>query len=348
MAKGTKPENPFQVLEEKYGKNSIVLANSKGFDKVKEVTSTGSFNLDRAIGIGGIPKGGKITQILGGESASKTTLSLHIIANEQKKGNLCAFLDVEGTLDLDYAQAIGVDLSKLYLVDVEMFLEKKKDSEIKAISGEEWLDVLCDLLATKQFGIIVVDSVAELCPMSELAAGMTSAGIGPMARMMSKSLRGITAHLLSTNTGLILLNQYRMSPGKYGDPRIEATGEALKFYTALKIEISKSLDKDANGVYGIVVKAKITKSKVAPPFKECEYYVEFGRGIDRSGEIIDLAVEYKLIDKGGSWYTVKNLDTGEQIHKCQGEVELRKFLEDNGDFMVVLEEKVIQLLKGEE
>lgn len=341
MAKEVKEKDPFATLNEKYGKGAILAANSKGFDKVKEVTSTGSLTLDIATSIGGIPKGGKITQIIGGESASKTTLSLHIIAEEQKKGNLCAFLDVEGTLDLEYAKEIGVDLSKLYIVNVDTLLEKKKDAETKAISGEEWLEILCDLLDTKQFGIIVLDSAAELCPKAELEGGQSYSGIGVMARMMSKGLRAITAKLIPTNTGLVILNQYRMSPGKYGDPRVEATGEALKFYTALKIEISKSLDKDGDGVYGIQVKAKITKSKVGIPYGECTYYVEFGKGIQRLDEIIEIAVEHKLIEKrtGGHYFR------GE-TKLAHGSDNLKQLFVDNIEFASEIEVLVMDKLKN--
>lgn len=335
-------KDPFAALNEKYGKGVIIPANSKGFDKVKEVTSTGSLTLDIATDIGGVPKGGKITHIIGGESSSKTTLSLHIIAEEQKKGNLCGFLDVEGTFCSEYAESIGVNLSRLYLISVETFLEKKKDTEVQAISGEEWLEILCDMLDTKQFGIIVLDSAAELCPMMELNGSLQNTTIGPMARMMSKALRTITAKLIPTNTGLVILNQYRMSPGKYGDPRVEATGEALKFYTALKIELSKSLDKDGDGVYGIQVKAKITKSKVGKPYGESLYYVEFGKGIQRLDEIIELAVEYKLIEKraGGHYFQ------GE-TKLAHGADNLKQFFIDNEEFSTQMEIDVMSKLKNQ-
>lgn len=336
----TEKGNPFQALEAKYGKNTIVKASSSGFDKVNESTSTGSLTLDLATGINGVPKGGKITHILGKESASKTTLSLHIIAEEQKKGNMCAFLDVEGTLSLEYAVSIGVKLDMLYLVDVEMLLKRKKDSEIKAVSGEEWLEILCDLLDTKEFGIIVVDSIAELCPMSELQNGVQSGGIAGIGRMMSKSLRTINAKLLPTNTGLVFLNQYRTNIGGYGNPYVECAGEAMKYYTSLKIEITKSLDKDTEGVYGLDVKAKITKSKVSIPYKEAAYYVEFGKGIVREHEILDLGVEMGIINKAGG-------------HHSHGETKLGnsrdnsiKFLVDNSEYTITLAEEIVGRIKN--
>jgi recombination protein RecA len=232
-----------------------------------------------------------------------------------------------------------VDESKLYIVNVETFLDKKKESETKAISGEEWLEILGDLLDTKQFGIIVLDSAAELCPKAELEGGQSYSGIGVMARMMSKGLRTITAKLLPTNTGLVILNQYRMSPGKYGDPRVEATGEALKFYTALKIEISKSLDKDGDGVYGIQVKAKITKSKVSAPYGTASYYVEFGKGIQRIDEIIDLAIEHKIIKSATGHYSYNE----EKL--CHGFDKLKQLFIDNSEFATDVECKVLEKLK---
>ena len=341
MAKEVKEKSfadKMSALEEKYGKHSIVKANSSTIERVKEVTPTGSLTLDIATGIGGVPKDGKITHILGKESSSKTTLSLHIIAKEQEKGNPCAFLDVEGTLDLGYAEAIGVNLNMLYLVNVEMLLKKKKDSEVAAVSGEDWLEICCDLIDTKEFGIIVLDSIAELCPMSELAAGIKAGGIAGIGRLMSKSLRTINAKLIPTNTGLVMLNQYRTNIGGYGNPFIEVSGEAMKYYTALKIEITKSLDKDSDGVYGLDVKAKITKSKVSIAHKEATYYVEFGKGIQRVNEILTLAEELKVLSKTGSWYV-----DGEN-KMSNGYEAMLQFLKDNPEYARDIEDRVMQKL----
>ena len=332
-------EDKMQVLEEKYGKNSIVKANSSTIERVKEVTSTGSLTLDLATGIGGVPKDGKITHILGKESSSKTTLALHIIAEEQKKGNICGFLDVEGTLSLDYAEAIGVDLDKLYIVNVEMLMKKKKPDEIQAISGEEWLEVLCDMIDTKEFGILVLDSIAELCPMMELSAGIRAGGIAGIGRLMSKSLRTINAKLIPTNTGLVMLNQYRTNIGGYGNPFIEVSGEAMKYYTALKIEITKSLDKDSDGVYGLDVKAKITKSKVSIAFKEAAYYVLFGKGIQRTNEVITLAEDLGLFTKAGSHYSYKDAKIG------NGYDNVVQFANDNPGWTEELETQVLEAIK---
>lgn len=329
-----------QMLEEKYGKNSIVKASSSGIERIKESTSTGSLTLDLATGINGVPKDGKITHILGKESSSKTTLALHIIAEEQKKGNICGFLDVEGTLSLDYAEAIGVQLDKLYIINVESLLKKKKDTEIQAISGEEWLEILCDMIDTKMFGILVVDSIAELCPMMELSAGIKAGGIAGVGRLMSKSLRTINAKLLPTNTGVVFLNQYRVNIGGYGNPYIECAGEAMKYYTALKIEITKSLDKDSDGVHGLDVKAKITKSKVSIAHKEAAYYVEFGKGIQRVNEIAELAEEYSIVTKAGNTYSYNDAKL------AVGADSYLTFLKDNPELTVEIESKVLHALKG--
>ncbi len=334
-------EDKMTKLEEKYGKNSVITANK--LERISDYTPTGSISLDIATGIGGVPKNGKITYIIGKESSGKTTLLLHIIAEEQKKSPdaKCAFLDAENTIDVAYAEAIGVDLSRLYILDVKALLKRKKPDELQKVSGEEWLQLACDLIETKEFGIVGLDSIAELCPMAELVAGLTSVGIAPMGRMLSKALRTITATLAPTNTGLVLLNQYRVSPGAYGNPYIDAAGEALKYYISLKIEISKKLDKDADGVYGLDIVAKITKSKVGIPHKEATYYIEFGKGIVRMYEILDLAEEHKVIKKTGSWY----LSEDGESKLANGREAMLLFLADNSEYYTDLECRVLEKLK---
>lgn len=329
------------LLEAKYGKGSLVKANA--IDHVNEYTGTGSLTLDQAIGQGkGIPKEGKITHIVGQPSASKTTLSLHIIAEEHRKNETveCAFLDIEGTLMLDYAESIGVDLSRLWLIDVKALLKKKKPDDIQGISGEEWLDILCDLISTNRFGIIVLDSIAEMCPMMELQAGQTQGSIAGIGRMMSKSLRSITARLLPTNTGLVLLNQYRMSPGKYGNPYVEAAGEAMRYYTALKIELSAAPAKDDGEIVGLDVKAKITKSKIGNPYGEGNYYVLFGKGIQRINEILILAEELGIFTKTGSWYV-----DGEQ-KMSNGYDAMLQFMKDNVEYSIDVERRVLEKIEN--
>lgn len=337
MAKTVETEELSIKLEKLFGKGTIIKASNERFTDIKEITSTGSLTLDKATKVGGVPKGGLITQILGKESSGKTTLALHIIAEEHKKNDeaMCAFLDVEGTFDSGYAAAIGVDLNRLHLVDQDMLIKhlKVEDKTRKSVSGEEWLDVLIGLLNTKEYGIIVLDSVATLTPLQEIQNGIAGGGqIARLGSLLSRSLRGINAALAGSNTGLIMLNQYRISPGKYGNPFVEAGGEALKYYTALKIELSKSLDKDEDGKYGIYVKAEVTKSKIGIPYGKCQYYIEFGKGIIRVREIFEIAVEAGIIEKGGSWFTLPGIET-----KIQGEDKVIQYLIDNPNFTKTIE-----------
>ena len=327
-------------LEELFGKGTVISASSIKLQNVKEWTSTGSLTLDLATK-GGIPKGGLCTCILGKESASKTTLLLSIIAQEQKKNPeaICAFCDVEGTLDLEYAEnGCGVDLNRLHLIDRESLLKANGIKDRDIISGEEWIEIACKLLKSNLYEIVGFDSVAALIPMAEITNGVAGAQIGRIAALMSKAYRAINSALSVSKSAFVYLNQYRMNPGGYGNPFIEPAGEAMKYLQALKIEISKSLDKDTDGVYGIVVKGKITKSKVCVPFKEFEYYVEFGKGIKQSYEIINLGVELGIITKTGNTYSWKDTKLG------VGMGQLESFLEDNPELMEQIKEEVLSKL----
>lgn len=328
-------------LEELFGKGTVITASSKKLANVKEWTSTGSLTLDLATK-GGIPKGGLCTCILGKESASKTTLLLHIIAEEQKKNPeaICAFCDVEGTLDLEYASSgIGVDLNRLHLIDRESLLKTNGVKDRDIISGEEWIEIACKLLKSNLYEIVGFDSVAALIPMSEITAGVAGAQIGRIAALMSKAYRAINSALSVSKSAFVYLNQYRMNPGGYGNPFIEPAGEAMKYLQALKIEISKSLDKDTDGAYGIIVKGKITKSKVCIPWKEFEYYVEFGKGIIPSYEVMNLAIEHE-ITKVGNTYSYGETKLG------VGQTQLENFLNDNPELLKEIQEKVIARVKS--
>ena len=318
-----------KTLETKFGKGSIVKATSR--EVVTEFTSTGSITLDLATGIGGIPHGGKITQICGLNQASKTTLLLHIIREDQKKtGKPSAFLDVEGTLDLTYAKNIGVDLDKMYIIN-------PTNLNAEDISGEEWLNICAELVATNEFSIIGMDSIAALTPKSEFQ-GADTVGMGKLSRMLSQGFRLITAKLLRAECALVLLNQYRINIGGYGNPYVEAGGEALKYYTAMKIDLSKSLDKDTStkDVYGIIVKAKVTKNKFANPYLSGEYYVEFGKGIVPSYEVINLGIEQGVITKTGNTYTYGETKLG------VGQGQLEEFLNDNNELLLEIQAKVLE------
>lgn len=320
-------------LEERFGKGTILKASERKFNEIKHWCPSGSLTLDMATGGKGIPKDGKTTCILGKEGSSKTTLALHIIGEEQKQGGLCAFLDVEGSIDLEYAESIGVDLSRLHLIDRVSLLKSLGVKDREIISGEEWLELLCKVLDSNVYEIVVFDSVAALIPMAEITTGLTGGRLAGVASMMSKAYRAVNASLSVSKSGFVYLNQYRMNPGGYV-PLVEPGGEAWKYLQVLKIEISKSLDKDGEGdVGGIMVKGKITKSKVCIPYKRFEYYVEFGLGIVKVQEIIDLSIANGNIEKAGAWYVVDG-------NKLQGEDKVKQFLLDNPDYMIVLENKI--------
>lgn len=340
MAK-VKIEDTLNQLDDLFGKGVIEKA-SDALHEVKSWTNTGSITLDRATGGKGIPKGGKTTCILGKESSSKTTLAQHIIAEEHKKGGLCAFLDVEHSLDLSYATNIGIDTNLLHIVNRERLLKSLGVKDRIVVSAEEWIDLLCKMLQSNIYEIVVLDSVAALQPMSEISSGMSGGRIASIASVMSKAYRTISNSLSNSKTGFIYLNQYRINPGGYGNPFIEPAGEALRYLQDLKIEISKSLDKDSDGVYGIDVKGKITKSKVCIPYKEFSYYVEFGKGIQRWKEIMDIAIEEEIIEKAGNTYSFE----GEKLGVGIGQLE--DALRNNPDLLLKIENKLFNTEKIEE
>lgn len=329
-----------QKLEATFGKGTIVSAKEKRLEEVKEWIPTGSLTLDLATGGKGIPKGGKCTCLLGKESASKTTLLLHIIAEEQKKGNLCVFLDAEGTLDLIYAENIGVNLDLLHIIDRESMLKHFGIKDRAIIAGEEWLTITSELLQTNIYGVVGLDSVASLIPAADIANGVTGGRLASVASMATRGYRLINGALQTTTSAFIYTNQYRMNPGAYV-PLTEPFGEAWRYLQALKIEISKSVDKDDEGAYGIVVKGKISKSKVCDPWKKFEYYVEFGKGIRRDKEIMDLSIEKGIIEKAGNTYSYDGAKLGVGIG------QLETFLVDNPELLKNIEVKLLEKLKSE-
>lgn len=341
MAKKAKQEEldeNLQKLELLFGKGTIITASSKKLTEVKEWTKTGSLSLDLATNGKGIPKGGLCTCILGKESAGKTSLLLHIIAEAQKADPeaLCAFCDAEGTLDLDYAsESIGVDLERLHLIDRESLLKALGVKDRVIISGEEWIEVACKLLTSNLYEVVGFDSVASLIPMAEITNGVSSAQIGRIAALMSKAYRAINSALSASKSAFVYLNQYRISPGQYGNPFIEPAGEAMKYLQALKIEISKSLDKDTEGVNGIIVKGKITKSKVCAPYGTFEYYLELGKGIAPYYEIMNLGIENEIITKVGNTYSYNDAKIGVGL----GQVET--FLKDNLEVQEEIKQKIL-------
>ena len=269
----------------KHGKEAITQGITSGQINI-EIISTGSIGLDKALGIGGIPRG-RIIEIFGNESAGKTTLALHIIAEAQKQGLLCAFIDAEQSLSLPYAKQIGVNIDKL-LVSIPN-------------SGEEGLDITETLVKSKKLGLIVIDSVAALTPQAEIDGEMGARHIGLQARLMSQGLRKLTALASKANTTIIFINQTRVMIGQtWGDPTTTTGGVALKFYTTIRIDVRRSAKlKEGDDIIGNRIKIKIAKNKISAPFKTLEYDIIFGEGISKISEVINLGLEYDIIKKEG-------------------------------------------------
>lgn len=328
-------------LESLFGKGVVVPASNPGYNEDLEVISTGSLSLDRATYIGGIPLGGKATCIIGAESTGKSTLMLNIIRETQKIGKKAILFDTENSLDIKYATTIGVNVDDLLIINPKALLKKngvKEKDERKVPTGEEWLTLLCSVISSDLFDVVILDSATSLVPASEINAGLGAGQLGRVAAMFSQAYRTLNAALATSKCGFIYTNQWRLSPGKIGDPRTEPLGEALKFLQAMKISLSRSIDKDANGKYGQFVKAEITKSKVGRPYGKAEYYIEFGKGIVEEYEILDLAVEFGFITKSGSWFAI------DEETKLQGEDAVVEFLENNSEFTEELKTKVISRL----
>lgn len=313
-------------IEKAFGKGSIMRMGDKEIIPM-EAISTGSIGLDKALGIGGVPKG-RIIEIYGPESSSKTTTALHIAAETQKKGGTVAFIDAEHALDPTYAKNIGVDIDNMLL--------SQPDG-----GGEEALDIVETLARSGAVDLIIVDSVAALTPKSELEGEMSDQNVGVQARMMSKALRKITGVVHKMNCTVIFINQIRMKIGTmgYGSPETTTGGNALKFYASVRIDVRRiSTLKAGEDNIGIRVKAKVIKNKVAAPFKQAEYEVMFGQGISQIGEIIEYGVKYDVIDKAGAWFSYGETKLG------QGKEKVREALETNPDLLFEIKEKVYEKL----
>lgn len=291
-------------IEKNFGKGALVRLGDKQVEKIESI-STGSLGLDMALGINGVPKG-RIIEIYGPESSGKTTLSLQIIAECQKSGGICAFIDAEHALDVYYAKRLGVD--------VENLLVSQPDN------GEQALEILETLTRSAAVDLVVIDSVAALTPKAEIDGDMGDQHVGLQARLMSHAMRKITGVLHKTNTTLIFINQIRMKIGTmgYGSPETTTGGNALKFYASVRIDIRRIASlKHNDQQVGNRVKAKVVKNKVAPPFREAEFEIMFGEGISREGEIIDYGVKLDIIDKSGAWlsYGDKKIGQGRENAK---------------------------------
>ena len=308
-------------IEKQFGKGSIMRLGEGDAIRDIEVVSTGSLGLDIALGVGGLPRG-RVVEIYGPESSGKTTLTLQVIAEMQKQGGVCAFIDAEHALDAQYAEKLGVSLQDLLISQPD--------------TGEQALEIVDALVRSGSVDLIVVDSVAALTPKAELEGDMGDSLPGLQARLMSQALRKLTATIQKTNTMVIFINQIRMKIGvMFGSPETTTGGNALKFYASVRLDIRRiGSIKKGDEVIGSETKVKVVKNKVAPPFKSAEFDILYGEGISREGEIIDMGVEARIVEKSGAWYAYQ----GEKIG--QGKDNAREFLRENPALAVEIENRV--------
>jgi len=308
-------------IEKQFGKGSIMKMGDADVDKAIEVVSTGSLGLDMALGVGGLPRG-RVVEIYGPESSGKTTLTLQVIANIQKLGGTAAFIDAEHALDPQYAQRLGVDTSELLLSQPD--------------NGEQALEIADMLVRSASVDCVVIDSVAALTPKAEIEGEMGEPQMGLQARLMSQALRKLTANIKRSNTLVIFINQIRMKIGvMFGNPETTTGGNALKFYASVRIDIRRiGSIKKGEEVIGNETRVKVVKNKVAPPFKVADFDILYNEGISREGEIIEMGVNHRIVEKSGAWYAYK----GEKIG--QGKDNTREFLRENPAVALEIEQKI--------
>ncbi len=314
-------------IEKQHGKGSIMRLGVDSLSTDIPVISTGSVSLDNALGVGGLPKG-RIVEIYGPESSGKTTLALHAIANAQKQGGIAVLIDAEYAFDAKYAKNLGVDIDNLLVSQPD--------------TGEQALEIADTLVRSGAVDIIVIDSVAALVPAAEIEGEMGDSHMGLQARLMSQALRKLTGILSKSKTCLIFINQLRMKIGvMFGNPETTTGGNALKFYASVRIDVRRiAAIKDGENIIGNRTKAKVVKNKVAPPFREAEFDILYGRGISLSGDIVDLASEHGIIEKSGAWFSFE----GERI--AQGREKAKEFLEQNPETMKKIEALLKEKFKG--
>jgi len=308
-------------IERQFGKGSIMKLGADNAVMDVEATSTGSLGLDIALGIGGLPKG-RIIEIYGPESSGKTTLTLHVVAEEQKKGGVCAFVDAEHALDPQYAKKLGVDLDELLISQPD--------------TGEQALEIVDTLVRSGAVSLVVVDSVAALVPKSEIEGDMGDMQMGSQARLMSQAMRKLTASIGRSNCMVIFINQIRMKIGvMFGSPETTTGGNALKFYASVRLDIRRiGAIKDRDEVVGNSTRVKVVKNKVAPPFKQVEFDIMYGEGISKVGELVDLGVKAGVVEKSGAWYSYGDERIG------QGRENAKQFLRENPDMALAIEDKI--------
>jgi recombination protein RecA len=308
-------------IERAFGKGSIMRMGARAGDEQIEVIPSGSLGLDLALGIGGLPRG-RVMEIYGPESSGKTTLALHAIAEAQKRGGTCAFIDAEHALDPTYARKLGVDVDNLLISQPD--------------AGEQALEICDTLVRSGAVDVVVVDSVAALVPRAELEGEMGDSHMGLHARLMSQALRKLTGSVSRSNTMLIFLNQIRMKIGvMFGNPETTTGGQALKFYASLRLEIRRiGQIKDREQVVGNQTRVKVVKNKLAPPFRQVEFDIMYGEGISKVGELIDLGVKANVVEKSGAWFSYDSQRIG------QGRENAKQFLRDHPDMADKIEVKV--------
>ena len=313
-------------IEKQFGKGSLMKLGSRPEDLEMETISTGSILLDAALGVGGYPKG-RIVEIFGPESSGKTTLALHAIAEAQKKGGIAAFVDAEHALDPVYAKNLGVNIDELWVSQPD--------------NGEQALEIAESLIRSGAVDVIVIDSVAALTPAAEIEGEMGDSHMGLQARLMSQALRKLNGIISKSNSILIFINQIRMKIGiMFGNPETTTGGNALKFYSSIRLEVRKieTIAKGTDDATGNLVRVKVLKNKVAPPYRKVEMEIEFGKGISAIGSLLDAALKYNLIQKSGSWYSRGEERIG------QGRENAKEFLKANADIAVELEKELREIL----
>ena len=322
-------QQTIERLEKSYGKGIVMKMDDKHKVNV-EVISTGSFGLDLALGVGGFPRG-RIVEIYGPESSGKTTIALHTIAEAQKKGGICAFIDAEHAFDKFYAQKLGIDTSNLLISQPD--------------DGEQALEIADNLVRSGAIDVLVIDSVAALVPRAELEGDMGDSKVGLHARLMSQALRKLTGTIHKTGCIAIFINQLREKIGvMFGNPETTTGGNALKFYASIRLDIRRNAQiKDGDEIIGNRTKVKVAKNKVAPPFRVVEFDIMYGKGISRVGEVLDIAVDANIVQKSGSWFSYDGTKLG------QGRDTVKGLLEDNPELLADIESKILNKTKsGEE
>ena len=312
-------------IEKQFGKGSIMRLGQNRAVAPVEFISTGALSIDYALGIGGVPRG-RVIEIFGPESSGKTTLSLQVIAEAQKTGGLAAFVDAEHALDAAYAKKLGVDIDNLLVSQPD--------------NGEQALEIVEVLIRSNSVDVVVVDSVAALVPKAEIEGDMGEAQMGLQARLMSQALRKLTGAVSKSKTSLIFINQLREKIGvMFGNPETTTGGRALKFYSSVRIDIRRiGASKEGEDVVGNRTRIKVVKNKMAPPFREAEFDIMYGEGVSREGDLIDIAVEHKIIDKSGAWFSY----SGERLG--QGRENVKTYLKEHIELRTTIEEKVRKAL----